>query len=174
MIFEDLLQQLHDPAPTQRIQALQVLALVEETRALDLMLHLYKHDPNSEVRSVAKWAGSAVWRAQQAGHSTEGALKALQGSHWDSRLEDVLIAQATAGMTTNSKRQNISDLQQEGRAHLEQAALLYPGTRKSRPPLSHSDTQIMQQLTAGLAADPDDLDLLDAGLVNWIMPEGGA
>ncbi len=55
--------------PVIRIQSLQVLAMVEEIRALDVILDMFKNDPDSTVRKTAQWAGNLIWEAKQQGAS---------------------------------------------------------------------------------------------------------
>jgi len=63
--------------PRARVDALRVLAMVEETRALDAVTWIATHDPEPGVRSVAEWAAAILRDAQVRGHSTAKALEAL-------------------------------------------------------------------------------------------------
>lgn len=74
---ELLAQQLRDPDPRTRVQALRILAMVEETRALNAVRWLYKNDPETGVREVAAWAGKLLWEAEQRGHSTARAMEEM-------------------------------------------------------------------------------------------------
>jgi hypothetical protein len=85
-IFESLIHQLQSPDPHQRIHALQVLAMVEETRAVDDILSMYNNDPDSLVRKTAKWAGNLIWQAKQRGHSTESSLLSDAPVSTDTRI----------------------------------------------------------------------------------------
>jgi hypothetical protein len=77
MDIEGLPLRLRDPDPRVRVEALRILAMVEETRALDAVRWIYKHDPEAGVREVADWAGRLIWVAYQRGYTTERALEEL-------------------------------------------------------------------------------------------------
>jgi hypothetical protein len=75
MDIQQLAQRLRDPDPRIRVEALRILAMVEETRALGVVRWVYLHDPEPGVREVANWTGRLLWEAHQRGHSTERALE---------------------------------------------------------------------------------------------------
>lgn len=66
-IYDTLINNLKSNNPVIRIQSLHVLAMVEETRALDVILDMFKNDPDSTVRKTAQWAGNLIWEAKQQG-----------------------------------------------------------------------------------------------------------
>lgn len=77
MDIDGLPLRLRDPDPRVRVETLRILAMVEETRALDAVRWIYKHDPEAGVREVADWAGRLIWTAHQRGYTTERALEEL-------------------------------------------------------------------------------------------------
>lgn len=68
---------LRSADPRVRVDALRVLAMVEETRALDAASWIAAHDPEPGVRSVAEWSAAILRDAQARGHSTAKAIEAL-------------------------------------------------------------------------------------------------
>ncbi len=77
MDIENLAEQLRDPDPHVRVATLRILAMVEETRALEAVRWIFLNDPEPGVREVANWAGRLIWAAYQRGHSTQHAVEAL-------------------------------------------------------------------------------------------------
>jgi hypothetical protein len=77
MDIRELAQRLRDPDPRVRVEALRILAMVEETRALGAVRWVYLHDPEPGVRDVANWAGNLLWQAHQRGYSTGGVLEEM-------------------------------------------------------------------------------------------------
>lgn len=77
MDIDTLAEQLRDPDPHVRVATLRILAMVEETRALEAIRWIYRHDPEPGVREVADWAGRLIWAAEKRGHSTQRAVEAL-------------------------------------------------------------------------------------------------
>lgn len=77
MVIDLLLDGLKNPVPAARIEMLRVLAMLEETQALDALRNLLNTETDPNVLSVLRWAGSLIWRAQQAGYSTEAAMRQL-------------------------------------------------------------------------------------------------
>lgn len=77
MDIQELAQRLRDPDPRVRVEALRILAMVEETRALGAVRWVYLHDPEPGVRDVANWTGNLLWQAHQRGYSTEHALEEM-------------------------------------------------------------------------------------------------
>jgi hypothetical protein len=77
MDIENLPLWLRDPDPRVRVEALRILAMVEETRALEAIRWIYMNDPEPGVREVANWAGRLVWMAHQRGYSTQRAMEEM-------------------------------------------------------------------------------------------------
>ncbi|MFP4322589.1 MAG: hypothetical protein ACLFTK_09060 [Anaerolineales bacterium] len=75
MIFQSIITQLHAAEPQERLTALRVLAMLEETRALDAVYVLYTQDDDAAVRQTAQWAGQILYAAQQRGYSTAEAIQ---------------------------------------------------------------------------------------------------
>lgn len=88
MDIHDLAQKLRDPDPRVRVESLRVLAMLEETRALDAIRWIYKHDPEPGVRAVANWAGQLVWEAHKRGHSTQRAVEEMFERRFSSDLQE--------------------------------------------------------------------------------------
>ncbi|MBI5930268.1 MAG: HEAT repeat domain-containing protein [Chloroflexi bacterium] len=75
MLLPKLIHDLRNPDPAIRIKALQILAMLEETRALRIVAEVYKNDSDQQVRQTAQWAGKVIWSAQHRGHTTEAGLQ---------------------------------------------------------------------------------------------------
>jgi len=73
-ICETLLAGLSHPEPAVRLDVARVIGMVEETQALDRLRILYPAETDEAVRGAMAWAGSRLYRAQQAGYSTVDAL----------------------------------------------------------------------------------------------------
>ncbi len=70
MIDEMLIARLNHAGASVRLDVVRVLGMVEETRALDRLRALYPAEPDEAVRRAMAWAGSRLFQAQQAGHTT--------------------------------------------------------------------------------------------------------
>lgn len=98
MLLPKLIHDLRDTDPNARIKALQILAMLEETRSIKAVAQVYKDDPDERVRQIAQWAGKVIWQAFQRGYTTEAALQ--QHFKWRSphsheeRLIENLMGQA--------------------------------------------------------------------------------
>jgi hypothetical protein len=163
MIFEKLLDQLHDEQPKARVMALRVLAMVEETRALNAIALIYSNDPDPRVQSVAKWAGGAIHHAQQCGHSTEVALQEHFATMRQNQLEDLLV-RATAFEVTDHQK-NTGEIVQDWQYRLE-----YLSVVSKKQQAAELEGQVMKALPSGNSVD--DLDLLDMG-VSHLFEEAG-
>jgi hypothetical protein len=60
--------------PAQRVEALQALALLEETAVLDRLAALWKTEPDAQVKQVIMWAGKQIHAAKERGYSTTEAI----------------------------------------------------------------------------------------------------
>jgi len=101
MDFSELKNRLHDMNPRVRVESLRVLAMLEETRALENILHVYKNDPDERVRHVAKWAGNIIWQAKERGHSTEDAIEAHFKRRKRPDVEQMVVDGATSDMASD-------------------------------------------------------------------------
>ncbi|HVO43759.1 MAG TPA: HEAT repeat domain-containing protein [Aggregatilineales bacterium] len=105
MELKDLLEQLRDPDPWARVEALRILAMVEETRALKAIEWVFTNDPEVGVRKVAQWAGRILWTAaKNASRRTQTLTPAeqeqsRQALEQELFLNRLLIDQETASMT---------------------------------------------------------------------------
>lgn len=144
-MFQELVNQLSHTEPLQRIYALQVLAMLEETRALNAIHHLFKNDPDERVRQAAKWAGGLIWQAQQRGYSTEQAMKDYFDGQLSEKQRDAMVANLLIPVGDDRALKADMDALQTQWQHLD--------TMK-RTPHTTQTTPVHQ----------DDFDLLDAGL----------
>ncbi|HEX3052549.1 MAG TPA: HEAT repeat domain-containing protein [Aggregatilineaceae bacterium] len=165
MDLAQLAAQLRDSDPRRRVEALRILAMVEETRALEAVRWLYQNDPESGVREVAYWAGSLLWQAQQRGHSTELALDELFGRKQSSELQEQFIDNLSFNLpqTKNSRvRRFAADMEYWER--LNDALLGKPEPEDEPPPILPAQLIPPSSPSASPSAPPADDDLLDAGL----------
>jgi hypothetical protein len=95
MDFDELTSRLHEDDPRVRVEALRMLAMLEETRALDAILVMYKNDPDERVRHVAKWAGNIIWQAKERGHDTKAAIEAHFARRKRKDLEEMVVQRVT-------------------------------------------------------------------------------
>ena len=167
MDIDGLPLRLRDPDPRVRVETLRILAMVEETRALDAVRWIYRHDPEAGVREVADWAGRLIWVAHQRGYSTERALEELFArpaatehqerflaslSRWDSRQVRHRDSQAYASEQTFQRQlEEALRGEDESTAPTDVPRLLPPH-------------QIPETSPVPDAADVAEVDLLDAGL----------
>ncbi len=102
MLLPKLIHDLHHIDPSIRIKALQILAMLEETRALKIVAELYKTDPDEQVRQTAQWAGKIIWSAFHRGYTTEAALQ--QHFKWrPSRVHEERLVENLAGQAGSDK-----------------------------------------------------------------------
>lgn len=92
MDVDRLAERLRDPDPRIRVETLRILAMVEETRALEAVRWMYKNDPEPGVREVASWAGRLIWAAYQRGHSTQRAIEELFARPLSSEHQELFLA----------------------------------------------------------------------------------
>jgi hypothetical protein len=92
MEIEHLAERLRDSDPRVRVETLRILAMVEETRALEAVRWIFQNDPEPGVREVADWAGRLIWEAQQRGHSTQRALEELFARPMSAELQALFLA----------------------------------------------------------------------------------
>jgi hypothetical protein len=73
-MLTSLLDQLKNPVPNTRIEALCAFVMLEETEALDLLGQMWKSETHPEVRQALAWAGKQIQNARQRGYSTSAAM----------------------------------------------------------------------------------------------------
>jgi len=154
-----LAERLRDPDPRVRVEALRILAMVEETRALEAIRWVFQNDPEPGVREVAQWAGHVIWLAQQRGHSTQQAMqdifsRTLSPDHQAlfldalkidlSRIDDPKIRQYAE---EQDYRRQLADIMQE-RADEDLPVLPAPQDTSADIPTSLDDL-----LEAGLSSE---------------------
>lgn len=100
MDLQTLLQRLQDADPAVRSETLCILAMVEETQALQAVAHVFKTDPDAHVRQTAQWAGRLLWQAHQRGHSTEQAIRQQYAAQPKPDHEEMLIAEVSSPIFT--------------------------------------------------------------------------
>ncbi|GEM_PF-2442360 len=163
MDLAQLAAQLRDSDPRRRVEALRILAMVEETRALEVVRWIYQNDPEPGVRDVAYWAGGLLWQAQQRGHSTERALDELFGRKQSSERQEQFIDNLSFSLpqTKNARvRRFAADMEYWER--LNDALQGKPESEDEPPPMLPA--QLIPPSVSPPAASPTDDDLLDAGL----------
>jgi hypothetical protein len=70
MKLENLLQGLNAPPPEIRLNVVQVLGMVDETRATPQLRERFAVETDPEVKNAIQWAGRKIHQAAQAGYST--------------------------------------------------------------------------------------------------------
>lgn len=64
------LGRLRDKNPLVRIRSIRELALLEAVDALDTLEHVFRTDPDPEVRQAAQEAGRALYQLKQRSEET--------------------------------------------------------------------------------------------------------
>ena len=172
MNIDTLAEQLRDPDPHVRVAALRILAMVEETRALEAIRWIYRNDPEPGVREVANWAGRLIWAAQQRGHSTQRAVEALFDRPLEPKHQELFLAsmgrfdlrQAKTRETQQYAQEQLFQRQLSDALHgdsvietveTEAAPLPLP------PPVTPPPGQVRQGGTSHMLSDLDSLAALD-------------
>ncbi|MBI5931153.1 MAG: HEAT repeat domain-containing protein [Chloroflexi bacterium] len=70
MKLEALLQGISAPTAETRLNVVQVLGMVEETRALNVLRDRFAIEPDGSVKTAIQWAGKKIHQASQSGYST--------------------------------------------------------------------------------------------------------
>lgn len=99
----DLITRLRHPDAAIRLDTLRILAMLEETEALDMVAQVYKHDPDPNVRRAAGWAGKILYQAHQRGHSTAQAIAALDAAQLSTETEELILAGAASRLAGEGK-----------------------------------------------------------------------
>lgn len=149
MLYDDLIQRLRDPDQWVRVEALRILAMVEEARALREIEWVYKNDPEMGVRQVAQWAGRSIMAAAKTTTSNAAPIPDKQADRQDALLSSLIEKDPrTYGqMQAQLLKQELLD--------------------EMRQPPAAPPTPIkadMPELTAPPNHPPDRMALLDAGL----------
>lgn len=155
-MWEDLQRRLQDPDQWVRVEALRIVAMVEETRALSSIEAIFKNDPEPGVRQVAQWAGRIVFAAyKQEKRATEQIEATTESS--SNRHEEMLInSMIDKGASYNLMQDQL--LHQEMQEAMKKAS----ATQKAPPPLV--PTIEPRRNTGPLRPVVDLMELLDAGL----------
>lgn len=119
MDFDELTGRLHDDNPRVRVETLRVLAMLEETRALESILVTYKNDPDERVRHVAKWAGNIIWQARERGHDTRAAIEAHFARRKRQDYEQMVTQQVTTDAALDYDLRFDADAARSKREHLD-------------------------------------------------------
>ena len=99
----DLIARLQHPDAAIRLDMLRIVAMLEETEALEAVAQIYRHDPHPDVRQVAGWAGKILYQARQRGHSTAQAIAALNAAGPSADTEDLVLDGAMARLGGEGK-----------------------------------------------------------------------
>ncbi len=176
MELEQLIDRLRNPDPCMRVETLRILAMVEETRALDAIRWVYLHDPEIGVREVAGWAGKLIWKAHKRGHSTEQAVHHLFDPMISRQSREEFVASQAQSDLTSLKHRDVKrfaaeqrfrrkldeilrsetsgDGLQEHGAHSPDHAITIPAllaTDRSKTKSLHDEEPLLDLLDAGLS-----------------------
>ena len=99
----DLIARLQHPDAAIRLDTLRIVAMIEETEALEAVAQVYRNDPLPDVRQVAGWAGKILYQARQRGHSTAQAIAALNAVQPSADTEDLVLDGAMARLGGEGK-----------------------------------------------------------------------
>lgn len=165
-MFQELVNQLRDPDPARRIHTLQVLAMLDETRALNAIHYVFKNDSDQRVRQAAKWAGNLIWQAQQRGYNTEKALEEHIAGQLSDKQREAMLANLIIPVGDDRSLKAEMDSLQTKWQHIDAVKQGWepPPTPPAQIPARTDDFDL---LDAGLSVDQPqniDLDELDAGL----------
>jgi len=175
MELEQLTDRLRNPDPRIRVETLRILAMVEETRALDAIRWVYLHDPEAGVREVAGWAGKLIWEAHKRGHSTEQAMYHLFDPTISRQNREEFIASQVQSDLTSLKHRDVQRFaaEQKFRRKLDEILRNETAGDRLQEHGAHSPDHAIT-ISALLATDRNKtkplhdeerlLDLLDAGL----------
>ena len=110
-MLKTLLDQLRDPSPEARIEALCALVMLEETEALPLLTLMWSTEPHPEVRQAVGWAGKQIHAAQQRGYTTIEGMAAAFRVHLVPDDKDIEEQRKLSQIQTNI---NINQAKQYG------------------------------------------------------------
>lgn len=89
-MLEELLERLKHPDQWVRVEALRILAMVEETRALPAIAEVYRNDPEAGVRQVASWAGQIIYAAKRRTQTQSAAAPAPPPDRQEALLRSLI------------------------------------------------------------------------------------
>ncbi len=149
-LLQSLLEQLRSPDPLEREEALRILAMVEETEAIPMVLQVFRQDPEPRIRQIAQWAGRILWQAQQRGHSTCKAMEARFARAAGTDREALFLDAVTRDMVTTRTPQELQSQIEQGRLRRELNDALYTrssaaGTPAQEPDLSDLAADILDE-----------------------------
>jgi hypothetical protein len=142
--LDELRQRLHDPDQWVRVEALRILAMVEETRALRDIEWVFKNDPEPGVRQVAQWAGRIVYAAFKQSQRATASLPSPSVS--DS--EDALL-----GSLVDKDHRTYNQMQEQLLQHELVSAMQSEQPALPPPKVSSETTDAPGLLEAGLSDD---------------------
>jgi hypothetical protein len=105
-MLKTLLDQLDNPQPELRIEALCTLVMLEETQALPTLGQKWKTEQHAEVRSAIAWAGKELTASQQRGYSTSAAIAQAFRLHLAPDPKDIEEKRKLQQIQTNINVQN--------------------------------------------------------------------
>lgn len=108
-----------------RIETLQIIAMIEETEAIEAMAYVFNHDPDPRVRKAAQWAGRLVWQAQQRGHSTRQAMHNLYQRSVSADSQELFLDSVAADLTEAKSERVALALRQQARLQREMLDTLH-------------------------------------------------
>lgn len=166
MELESLADRLRDPDPRVRVETLRILAMVEETRALEAVRWIFQNDPEPGVREVAHWAGRLIWEAHQRGHSTQRAIENMFARPLSAEHQELFLASLAQynlrDMRHQDTRTYATDLTY--RRKIEDVLRGEDLIKASEIPLLPAPSTVPETPYVADLEAMDDLQLLDAGL----------
>lgn len=151
-----LVQRLRDADPRVRVETLRILAMVEETQALEPIRQVYLNDLDPRVREAAYWAGQIVWQAQQRGHSTQRAMDEMFKKPISADHEELYLSEFQVDVSKIENR------------HLRHYAVDADFRRRLSDAMAdHSqETPLLPDKPSASPKSQDPDDLLEAGLTD--------
>lgn len=143
-MLTELLRRLKAPDQWVRVEALRILAMVEEVRALPAIAEVYRNDPEAGVRQVALWAGRIILAAKRSAQAQNATTAAQLADREDALLHSLI-----------EKDHRTYDQMQ---IHLQQALLLESRPKTLPAPIlppspSQAPLDLMRLLDEGLSED---------------------
>jgi hypothetical protein len=167
MDIESLPLWLRDPDPRVRVEALRILAMVEETRALEAIRWIFTNDPEPGVREVANWAGRLVWVAHQRGYSTQRAMEEMFARPFTTEHQERFLASLSRYDLREVRHRQTQTYASEQTFRRQLDELLRKGDEPAAAddlPRLPGPLKIVEPPAALDMPDLDGDDLLDAGL----------
>lgn len=142
-MLDELLERLKHPDQWVRVEALRILAMVEEVRALPAIAEVYRTDPEAGVRQVAHWAGQIIHAAKRTAQLPRPNSSEPSLAH---RQEAFLHSLIDKDHRTYDQMQLV--LQQEALRQTQPDAF-----RAAELPLDRAPLDLMRLLDEGLSED---------------------